>query len=70
MGRWTKNLAPKVEQTIDAICVIGCDVVSATIGALQNGELRREHLSLDEITRASLLQESLSILSVYQDKYR
>jgi hypothetical protein len=65
-----KNLSPEVEKTIDDICALGCDVVSAVIFALQKGELRPEYQSLDEIQRASLLQELQSIMSVYEGKYR
>jgi hypothetical protein len=65
-----KNLSPEVEKTIDAICALGCDVVSVTINALQKGELRPEYQALDEIQRASLLQELQSIMSVYQDGCR
>lgn len=65
-----KKLAPEVEQTIDAICALGCDVVSGYIRALQNGEVRPEYQSLDESQRVRLLQELRSIMSVYGDKYR
>jgi len=65
-----KNLSPEVETTIDAICALGCDVVSAYINALQKGELRPEYQSLDAIQRASLLQELQSIMSVYEGKYQ
>ncbi|MGB5405430.1 MAG: hypothetical protein WBN08_15015 [Thiogranum sp.] len=64
-----KNLSAEVEKTIDAICALGCDEVSAYIKALQKGELRPEYQSLDEIQRAILLQELRSIMSVYQGKY-
>ena len=65
-----KNLSPEVEKTIDAVCALGCDVVSVTINALQKGELRPEYQSLDEIQRASLLRELKSIMAVYQDRCR
>jgi hypothetical protein len=65
-----KNLSPEVEKTIDAVCALGCDVVSVTINALQKGELRPEYQSLDEIQRASLLRELESIMAVYQDRCR
>jgi hypothetical protein len=58
------------EETIDAICALGCDVVSGTVNALQKGELRPEYQSLDEMQRVRLLQELQSIMSVYRDKYR
>ena len=54
---------------MDVICALGCDVVSAYIKALQNGEQRPEYQSLDEVQRASLLKELQSIMSVYQGKY-
>jgi len=57
-------------KTIDAICALGCTVVSGYILALQKGELRPEYQSLDEIQRASLLQELQSIMSVYEGKCR
>jgi hypothetical protein len=65
-----KNLSPEVEKTIDAVCALGCDMVSVTINALQNGELRPEYQSLDEIQRTSLLRELESIMAVYQDRCR
>lgn len=65
-----KNLSPDVEKTIDVICALGCDVVSAYIIALQKGELRPEYQSLNEIQRASLLHELQSIMSVYEGKYQ
>ena len=65
-----KNLSPEVEKTIDAVCALGCDMVSVTINALQKGELRPEYQSLDEIQRASLLRELESIMAVYQDRCR
>lgn len=65
-----KKLSPEVEKSIDAVCALGCDVVSGYIRALQKGELRPEYQSLDEEQRASLLQELQSIMSVYRDKYR
>ena len=64
-----KNLSPEVEKAIDAICALGCDAVSAYIDALRKGELRPEYQSLDEIQRASLLQELQSIMSVYEGRY-
>ena len=63
------NLSAEVEKAVDAICALGCDVVSAYIGALQKGELRPEYQSLDEIQRTSLLQELQSIMSVYEGRY-
>jgi hypothetical protein len=62
------ELPPEVELTIDAICALGCDVVSGYIRALQNGEVRPEYRSLDASQRARLLQELRSIMSVYEDK--
>jgi hypothetical protein len=59
-----------VEKTIDAVCALGCDMVSVTINALQKGELRPEYQSLDEIQRTSLLRELESIMAVYQDRCR
>ena len=64
------ELSPEVKKAIDAICALGCTVVSRYITALQNGETRREYVGLDETQRASLLQELQSIMSVYGDKYR
>jgi hypothetical protein len=70
VGWQVSNLSPQVEQTIDAICALGCEVVSAYIKALQKGELRPEYQSLNETQRASLLQELQSIMSVYEGKYQ
>lgn len=64
-----KNLSPEVAKAIDAICALGCDVVSAYINALQKGELRPEYQSLDESQRTSLLLELQSIMSVYEGRY-
>jgi hypothetical protein len=65
-----KNLSPEVEKTIDAVCALGCDMVSVTINALQKGELRPEYQSLDEKQRTCLLRELESIMAVYQDRCR
>ena len=64
-----KKLSAEVENCIDAICALGCDVVSAYISALQKGESRPEYQSLDKRQRVSLLQELQSIMSVYGDRY-
>ncbi len=63
------NLCPEVEKAIEAICALGCQVVSAYMKALEKGESLPEYQSLDELQRHRLLQELRSIMSVYQDKY-
>ena len=60
-----KDLSPEVENALDSICLLGCNVVSAYISALQKGESRPEYQSLDSEQRARLLQELQSIMSVY-----
>ena len=64
------KLSPEVEKSIDAVCALGCELVSDYIRALQGGELRAEYQSLDEQQRATLLRELQSIMSVYGDRYR
>ena len=59
---------PEIEQVIDAICLLGCDVVSAYICALQNGETRPEYRALDADQRAGLLDQLQSILAVYENR--
>jgi hypothetical protein len=56
-----KNLEPQLEQAIDAICGLGCELVSAYIGALQNGEQRPEYAALNDEQRARLLSELQAI---------
>lgn len=60
------QIATQVEQAIDAICALGCELVSAYISALQDGETRPEYASLDAAQRASLLSELQAIMSVYE----
>lgn len=60
------QLTPGVEQAIDAICALGCDVVRAYILALGNGEMRPEYAALDAAQRASLLAELQDIMAVYE----
>ena len=59
------QLAPEVEQTIDRICALGCELVQAYIAALQRGESRPEYTALDAGQRAQLLDELQAIMSVY-----
>ena len=59
---------PPVEQAIDAICALGCDVVRAYILALGNGETRPEYATLDAAQRASLLAELQAIMAVYEGR--
>jgi len=61
-----KNLDPKVEKAIDVICALGCDVVTAYIHSLKQGESRIEYQLLNEDQRTSLLHELQSIMSVYE----
>ena len=60
------QLAPEVEQAIDGICALGCELVQAYIAALQRGETRPEYAALDAGQRAQLLDELQAIMSVYQ----
>lgn len=60
-----KKLDPKVENAIDAICELGCDVVAAYIISLKRSESRPEYRQLTESERTSLLHELESIMSVY-----
>jgi hypothetical protein len=60
------NAEPEIEKAIDAICLLGCEVVSAYICALKNGETRPEYQALDADQRSGLLDELESIMTVYQ----
>lgn len=60
------QLAPQVEQAVDVICSLGCELVSAYICALQNAETRPEYAGLDAGQRDSLLQELQAIMLVYE----
>ena len=62
------SLEPEVEQAVDAICALGCTVVSDYIRALQQAQSRPEYRSLDPQQRASLLRELQSIMAVYEQK--
>jgi len=57
-----------VEQAVDAICALGCEVVSAYIVALEKGETRPEYAALDAGERAGLLAELRAIMAVYDHK--
>ena len=59
------SMDPDVEQAVDAICALGCDLVSAYIKALQQAQSRPEYQSLDAAQRARLLRELQSIMAVY-----
>lgn len=61
------QLTPPVEQAIDAICALGCDVVRAYILALGSGETRPEYAALGAAQRSSLLAELQEIMAVYED---
>lgn len=58
-------VTPRVEQVIEAICLLGCERVNDYIRALQNGDTLAEYALLDTGQRASLLQELRAIMSVY-----
>ena len=60
--------SPQVELVIDKICVLGCELVSACILALENAESRPEYAELDTAQRASLLSELQAIMRVYANK--
>ena len=62
------SVEPEVEQAVDMICALGCDVVSAYIKALQQEQSRPEYQSLDAAQRASLLHELQSIMAVYDGR--
>ena len=62
------GLTPQVEQAVDAICALGCEVVSGYIMALRNGETRPEYAALDPGQRAVLLAELQAIMAVYEHK--
>ena len=62
------QLTSGLEQAIDAICALGCDVVRAYILALGNGEIRPEYAALDTAQRASLLAELQDIMAVYENR--
>lgn len=62
------GLAPQVEQAVDAICALGCEVVSAYIVALEEGETRPEYAALDVGQRARLLAELRAIMAVYDHR--
>lgn len=68
MGGPVNSLSPQVEAALDRICVLGCEVVSAYIAALAEGENRAEYAGLDAAERASLLAELRSIMSVYDSR--
>ena len=61
------DIEPQVESAVDTICALGCELVSAYISALENGEERAEYALLDVPQRARLLQELQSIMSVYEN---
>lgn len=56
----------KIDTAVDAICVLGCEVVNDYIGALRNGESRPEYRQLDPVQRAQLLQQLEVIMAVYR----
>lgn len=62
------DLEPEIETAIDAICLLGCDVVSAYISALQSGETRPQYQALDAAQRNRLLRELQSIMDVYENR--
>jgi len=62
------QLAPQVEQAIDVICALGCELVTAYIGALRRGETRPEYAALTAGQRARLLDELQAIMSVYEPR--
>jgi hypothetical protein len=62
------KITPEVENAIDRICGLGCEVVESYIDALKKGESRNEYGALDEAQRTSLLAELQSIMNVYLDK--
>jgi hypothetical protein len=63
------QVAPQVEQAIDVICALGCELVQAYIAALRRGETRPEYAALDAGQRAQLLDELQAIMSVYERGY-
>jgi hypothetical protein len=67
VGRQQGSLTVEVEQVIDAVCALGCNVVCAYITGLRNGEIRPEYSGLDADQRKRLLEELEAIMSVYKD---
>jgi hypothetical protein len=60
------GLEAEVEEALDRVCALGCQVVSAYIKALQDAQTRPEYGALDAQQRAALLQELQSIMAVYE----
>ena len=63
-----KELKPNIEHAIDAICALGCDVVTAYIHSLRQGQTRPEYQLLNHAERDRLLHELQSIMAVYEQK--
>ncbi len=62
------SLEPEVEQTVEAICALGCALVRDCIRALQQAQSRPEYKLLDPQQCASLLRELQSIMAVYDER--
>ncbi len=60
------QLKPQVEQAMDVICALGCELVVAYIAALRRGEISPEYAALDAGQRTRLLAELQAIMSVYE----
>lgn len=63
-----KQPEPLVESAIDAVCLLGCDVVSAYIEALRNQEERPEYRGLNREQRDELLRYLESVMAVYAER--
>lgn len=63
-----RGLDAEVVQALDTICALGCEVVSAYIQALRQGDLRPEYQGLSTEQRASLLHQLESVMAVYEGK--
>lgn len=62
------SLDPDVEDAVDAICALGCQLVTEYMSALENAQTRAEYRHLDSRQRASLLHELRSIMAVYENR--
>ena len=55
----------RIPQCIEAICECGCDVVRATIAAMEQGQRVAQVEGMDESQRRQVLAELKAIMAVY-----
>ena len=55
----------QINQCIDAICTCGCDVVRATIKAMESGTEIAQTSSLSSEQQQQVLKELKAVMSVY-----